>query len=122
LGASVLALNNGISVSVEYRAHSTASGVLFSFVYISGDDVDFNRSLLLTVDKKTSQNNTLPFDFYSGHYRIYIYDIEYDGTLFNGEVYPALKAIELNTTGNREGRFYYSRIGRVSDNQLSFSL
>ena len=74
-----------------YSDHSTASGALFSFVFITDSgDVDFNRSFLLALDRNTSHNHTLPCDLYPGHYRVYVYDIEHDGTLHNGAGYPAV--------------------------------
>ena len=75
------------TIGVIYSEHSTSSGVLLSFVF-SGD-VDFSRSFLLALDRNTSHNHTLPFDLYPGHYRVYVYDIEHDGTLHNGVGYPA---------------------------------
>ena len=77
-----------IVIKALYSEHSTASGALFSFVF-SGD-VDFRRSFLLALDRNTSHNYTLPFDLYPGHYRVYVYDIEHDGTLNNGVGYPAV--------------------------------
>ena len=77
-----------IVITALYSERSTASGALFSFVF-SGD-VDFSRSFLLALDRNTSHNYTLPFDLYPGHYRVYVYDIEHDGTLLNGVGYPAV--------------------------------
>jgi hypothetical protein len=80
---------------VTYSEYSTASGALFSFVFITNrGDVDFSRSFLLTLDKNTS---LLPFDLYPGLYRIYVYNIEQDGTLSNGVGYPALVETHLST-------------------------
>ena len=59
------------------------------FITDSGD-VDFSRSFLLALDKNTSHNHTLPFELYPGQYRVYVYDIEHDGTLNNGVGYPAV--------------------------------
>ena len=58
------------------------------FITDSGD-VDFSRSFLLALDRNTSHNHTLPFDLYPGLCQVYVYDIEYDGTLKNGVGYPA---------------------------------
>ena len=80
-----------VALTATYSEHSTASGALFSFVFITDSgDVDFSRSFLLALDRNTSHNHTLPFDLYPGHYRVYVYDIEYDGTLQNGVGYPAV--------------------------------
>ena len=74
-----------------YSDLCTASGALFSFVFITDSgDVDFSRSFLLALDRNTSHNHTLPFDLHPGHYRVYVYDIEHDGTLHNGVGYPAV--------------------------------
>ena len=59
------------------------------FITDSGD-VDFSRSFLLALDRNTSHNHTLPFDLYPGQYRVYVYDIEQDGTLHNGVGCPAV--------------------------------
>jgi hypothetical protein len=81
--------NGMIKTSVTYSEHSTATGALFSFVYIAESRrVNFNRSFLLALDKNTF-NHTLPLNLYPGHYRVYIYDIEHDGTLSSGVGYPA---------------------------------
>ena len=78
-------------VTTIYSEHSTASGALFSFVFITeSGDVDFSRSFLLALDRDTSQNYTLPFHLYPGHYRVFLYDIEQDATPHNGVGYPAV--------------------------------
>ena len=77
-----------IVVTTVYSEHSTASGALFSFVFITDSgDVDFSRSFLLALERNTSHNHT---HLYPGHYRVYVYDIEHDGTLHNGVGYPAV--------------------------------
>ena len=53
-------------------------------------DVDFTRSVLLALDRNTSLHHTLPFNLYPGQYRVFVYDIESDGTLSNGVGYPAV--------------------------------
>ena len=55
-------------------------------------DVNFTRSVLLALDRNTSLNYTLPSNLYPGQYRVYIfvYDIEKNGTLYNGVGYPAV--------------------------------
>ena len=73
------------------------------FITDSGD-VDFSRSFLLALDRNTSQNHTLPFDLYPGHYRVYVYDIEHDGTLNNGVGYPAVtQELFTSLTNNAYG-------------------
>jgi hypothetical protein len=98
---AVLETANGmINTSVTYSEHSTASGALFSFVYIAeSGSVNFNKSFLLALDKNTS-NHTL---LYPGHYQVYIYDIEHDGTLSNGVGYPADQlSIDVSRSGSYE--------------------
>ena len=89
---AIIDVDDGIiEVKTVYSEHSTASGALFSFVFITDSgDVDFSRSFLLALDRNTSHNHSLPFDLYPGHYRVYVYDIEHDGTLHNGVGYPAV--------------------------------
>ena len=80
-----------VTISTLYSEGSAASGALFSFVFLTEDGgVDFNRSALLALDRNTSLNHTLPFNLHPGHYRVYVYDIEQDGTLTNGVQYPAI--------------------------------
>jgi hypothetical protein len=92
--------NGMINTSVTYFEHSTASGALFSFVYIAESGrVNFNRSFLLALDKNTS-NHTLPFNLYPGHYQVFIYDIEHNRTLSNGVGYPADQlSIDISRSG-----------------------
>ena len=96
--------NNKVKISTHYSKRSTASGALFSFVFLTEDGgVDFNRSVLLALDRSTSLNYTLPFNLHPGHYRVYVYDIEQDGTLSNGVLYPAVRN-DLEITGNGLGK------------------
>ena len=65
-------------------------------------DVDFTRSVPLTLDRNTSLHHTLPFNLlYPGQYRVFVYDIESDGTLSNGVGYPAV--VNLFTSKNGAG-------------------
>ena len=93
-----------IILETVYSEHSTASGALFSFVFITeSGDVDFSRSFLLALDRTTSHNHTLPFDLYPGHYTVYVYDIEHEGVLRNGVRYPAVMD-RLFTNGMSNGK------------------
>ena len=90
-----------ITLNTVYSKYSTASGALFSFVFITDSgDVDFSRSFFLALDRNASHNHTLPFDLYPGHYSLYVYDIEHDGTLHNGVGYPAVTEELLNITNS----------------------
>ena len=80
-----------IVITTLYSEHSDARGALFGFVFIDDNgDVNFTRSVLLALDKNTSLHHTLPFNLYPGQYRVFVYDIESDGTLYNGTGYPAI--------------------------------
>ena len=82
--------DNSIILETFYHDNSTASGALFSIVFITDSgDVDFSKSHLLTLDKNSSYRHTLPFDLYPGHYIMCAYDIEQGGILTNGLGYPA---------------------------------
>ena len=104
LNATSTLARNSSTVYTMFSEYSTASGVLFSFVFITDSgDVDFSRSFLLALDRNTSHNHTLPFDLYPGQYRVYVYDIEHNGTLHNGVVYPAVTEelfTYITNTGN----------------------
>ena len=80
-----------IVITTLYSEHSDARGALFDFVFIDDNgDVDFTRSVLLALDRNTSLHHTLPFNLYPGQYRVFVYNIESDGTLSNGVGYPAV--------------------------------
>ena len=68
-------------------------------------DVDFTRSVFLALDRNsTSLHHTLPFNLYPGQYRVFVYDIESDGTLSNGAGYPAITGgYYFNTTSFFDG-------------------
>ena len=83
--------DDAIVITTLYSEHSDARGALFDFVFIDDNgDVDFTRSVLLALDRNTSLHHTLPFNLYPGQYRVFVYDIESDGTLSNGVGYPAV--------------------------------
>ena len=92
--------DDAIVITTLYSEHSDARGALFDFVFIDGNgDVNFTRSVLLALDRNTSLHHTLPFNLYPGQYRVYVYDIESDGTLSNGVGYPAVINVNyFNTT------------------------
>ena len=99
MATALVTRENTIALMTVYSEHFTASGALFSFVFITDSgDADFSRSFLLALDRNTSHNHTLPFDLYPGHYSLYVYDIEHDGTLHYGVGYPAVTE-ELFTRG-----------------------
>jgi hypothetical protein len=77
-------------IHVSYSGHFNSSGALISFVYKTENGVNLSRSSLQAVKGSFSR---LPFDLYPGRYRVYVYDIEQNGTLSNGVGYPA---VDLN--------------------------
>ena len=109
-------LNGSIVLTTVYSEYSTASGALFSFVFTTDSgDVDFSRSFLLALDRNTSHNHTLPFDLHPGHYRVYVYDIEYNRTLHNGVGYPAVTVIHphFRPIDRGKGMIFVCRIHNI---------
>lgn len=84
-------------MKIAYYNHSNTRGALLNIVFITNDgDVDFAKSALLPLVKEHHPNGMLPQKLYhSGHYKIHVYDIEYDGTLSNGVGYPAASTDEI---------------------------
>ena len=92
-----------IVITTLYSVDSNARGALFDFVFIDDNgDVDFSKSVLLALDRNTSLHHTLPFNLYPGQYRVFVYDIESDGTLSNGVDYPAVTG-KVFTSGICQG-------------------
>ena len=81
-----------IIVSLTYNslADSNAGGALLSFIPVTDDKVNFTGSALISMNKETSRNYTLPFSLSPGGYRVFVYDIEHDGTLPSDVNYPAV--------------------------------
>ena len=95
--------DDAIVITTLYSEHSDARGALFDIVFIDDNgDVNFTRSVLLALDRNTSLHHTLPFNLYPGQYRVFVYDIESDGTLSNGVGYPAV-TIELHIRRDGQG-------------------
>ena len=96
----------GTNEVVNVKLKKNARGEIEVATYYCGNSdaitengaVDFTRSALLALDRNTSLNHTLPTDLYPGHYRVYVYDIERDGTLHNGVRYPAVIPKEVFVT------------------------
>ena len=94
---------NETKITTQYFEESSASGALYVLVFVTNDgDVDFAKSVLLALDKDISLNYTLTFSLSPGGYRVFVYDIEQDGTLPSGVGYPAVRS-ELITSGNHQG-------------------
>ena len=81
---------NEITVTITYTLQSRESGALLQFISSDGDTLDFSRSAILALDRNTPAKYSVPIDLFPGQYRILAYDIENDGTLNNGVVYPAV--------------------------------
>ena len=80
--------SNGTRITTQYFENSTAFGALYVLVFITDEEeVDF---VILAIDRETSRDYTLPFSLFSREYRVYVYDIEQDGTLPSGVSYPAV--------------------------------
>ena len=105
-----------IVITTLYSEHSDARGALFDFVFIDDNgDVDFTRSVLLALDRNTSLHHTLPFNLYPGQYRVFVYDIESDGTLSDGVGYPAVTdELMLSNGNNSQGISIYTLLPKPS--------
>ena len=86
-----------------YRSENlSASGALFVFLFNDSGGIDFSKSAYVALDRNASLLYTLPFMLYPGHFIIFAYDIEEDGTLFNGVGYPAHTQFHIEQ--NNEGQ------------------
>ena len=113
--------DDAIVITTLYSEHSDARGALFDFVFIDDNgDVDFTRSVLLALDRNTSLHHTLPFNLYPGQYRVFVYDIESDGTLSNGVGYPAVTN-ELIASENSQGNILKLQYGGSRQSVLVFA-
>ena len=106
--------DDAIVITTLYSEHSDARGALFDFVFIDDNgDVNFTRSVLLALDRNASLHHTLPFNLYPGQYRVFVYDIESNGTLYNGVGYPAVTN-EFNTSKEYQGNIcLYSKFAYI---------
>ncbi len=96
-----------IRITISYSRFSFESGVLVSLISdgASPNVVNFTRSVTLTLDRNTSLDYVLPFELFPGSYRMFIYDIEQDGTLRNGVGYPAFTG-EIQIRSNSQGMMH----------------
>ena len=100
--ANVTELSRWTTVSVRYKPYCNAyaMGALMNFIHITEEgDVDFTKSILLTVNRNHSLS---PILLPTGHYRVLFYDIEHDGILPSGVIYPAIIR-ELHASGTNQG-------------------
>ena len=78
------------AIRVQYLLNTRAMGCLLLLMSISNGEVDFSRSMYLTLDRASSENYTLPSLLPSGWYIISVYDIEESGTVHGPVAYPAV--------------------------------
>ena len=98
--------SNAIVISLFYSEDGAcnAMGALMSFINVTDDGcIDFNRSLLLTVNRNHSLNYLLPVTLSAGQYMAHIHDIGRDGRLASGVAYPAVTR-ELTVSGINQGK------------------
>ena len=82
-----------VNVITQYFKNTSASGALYVLVYVTEDEeVDFNRSVVQALDMDSSLDDLLPSSILShGRHIVFVYDIEYGGTLLSGLGYPAVR-------------------------------
>lgn len=92
-------------MKTTYSQISEARGALL-IVFIGVGNIIFSKSALVALDSASSRH-VLPFRLPRGQHKAFMYDMERDGTLFNGVGYPAVK-YEFQTSGNNLGIRTYS--------------
>lgn len=90
---------SSIAITTTYSDQSQATGVLFHFI---SKDMDFNRSAVLAMEVDSSLDYTSDFNLARGEYKVLVYDIEQNGTLYNGLNYPAVSP-DLTIVQNNPG-------------------
>ena len=79
---------DGIHIQTNYYLYSNATGALFNFVFTNQNfEV---QSTQLVINRNIMNDYILPFNLHPGLYNLFVYDIEYDGTLQIGVSYPAV--------------------------------
>ena len=103
---TLLTENNQVYVMTQYFEGSNAAGALYEFIFITDSGaVDFTRSALVPLNRSTSENYVLPFSLSAGQYRVFVYDIEQNGTVWGGAQYPAIFRDEEIVRGNNPGTY-----------------
>lgn len=94
-------MQNSICVTVDYTMCSRAAGALLNFVLTSNNNgsVSFTQSIFLALNRSI---HPLPFELLPGHYRVFAFNIESDGTLTSGVGYPAVSR-EIFARDNVQG-------------------
>ena len=90
INATVRESADDIELTTVYSALSTARGALYSFIFIDGADVNLTKSIIVAISNNNSQGYILPFRLFQGECKVFVYDIEEDGTLLSGVSYPAV--------------------------------
>ena len=80
-------MSNAVSFTVDYALNSNASGVLFVMLFIVDEEVDFDLSVHVAVDRNISALSLT--NITRGAYIALAYDIERDGLLQLGKNSPA---------------------------------
>ena len=115
IAATPIMDSNETRITTQYFEESSASGALYVLVFVTDEEeVDFIRSHLLALDRETSRDYTLPFSLSPGGYRVFVYDVEQDGTLPSGVSYPAVD-VSLPTVTNE---VHATSKGRMERNLL----
>ena len=90
-----------VSMMITYYNNSNTRGAFLSVVFINDGGVDLTKSHLLSSEKNSNENNTLPQKLHSpGTYKVQVYDLGRDGTLPTGVVYPAASTGAIPVDGD----------------------
>ena len=83
--------DSDISVQTDYLMESNARGAFFIFVSLNSAGIpNLESAKYLALDMNSSLDFELPFSLNTGRQFVLLYDIESDGRLANGKVYPAV--------------------------------
>ena len=94
INATVTTEGGAIRLSTEYFRHSNDSGALYFFL---GD-----VWALVALNREDSDHYTLPFRLQAGNYRVFVYDIEPNGTILSGVAYPAYTVDRFTASGAQD--------------------
>ena len=94
VNAALTIEGGAIRLSTEYFRHSNDSGALYFFL---GD-----VWALVALNREASDHYTLPFRLPAGDYRVFVYDIEPNGTILSGVAYPAYTVDRFTASGAQD--------------------
>ena len=107
---TLLTENSQVNVMTLYFEGSNAAGALYEFIFITDSGaVEFARSALVALNRSTSENYVLPSSLSAGQYRVFVYDIEQNGTVWGGVQYPAIFRDEEIVRGNNPGYVHINK-------------